>query len=66
MFYLTATEYGHSYIAETYETIDDAYAAIDAMENAIDDGQPSYLLACSIAELKEQIADYLMALDDNA
>jgi len=58
MFYISATEYGHTYHAETFATFDDACDFLNTLENAQDDSY-SYARECSIAELKQQVVDFM-------
>ena len=58
MFYITATEYGHTYHAETFATFDDACHALNMLELSQEDVY-SFERDCAIAELKDQIADFM-------
>jgi hypothetical protein len=59
-FYLSAVdEYGHSYDAQTFHTVEDALSFIDALEDALEDetvGQ-YYAISAAIESLKDQLAD---------
>ena len=59
MFYITATEYGHTYHAETFATLDDACAYLNELQYH-QDCAFSYDREIAIAELTDQIADYLL------
>jgi len=58
MFYITATEYGQTFNAQTFATFDDACDFLNMLENAQDDSY-SYARECSIAELKQQLVDFM-------
>jgi hypothetical protein len=58
MLYITATEYGHTYHVETFSSFDDACDFLNILENAQDDSY-SFERECSIAELKQQIIDFM-------
>ena len=58
MFYITATEYGHTYHAETFATFDDACDFLNMLENAQDDSY-SFERECAIVELQSQIVDFM-------
>ena len=58
MFYISATEYGHTYHAETFATLDDACDFLNMLENAQDDSY-SFERDCAIAELKSQVVDFM-------
>ena len=58
MFYITATEYGHTYYAETFATFDDACHALNMLELSQEDVY-SFERDCAIAELKSQIVDFM-------
>jgi len=59
MFYLTSTEYGHTFNAETFHTLDDARAYLNELQYH-QDFAFSYDREIAIAELTDQIADYLL------
>lgn len=58
MFYITESDYGHTFYAETFPTFDDACDALNAMEYAQDCAY-SYARELAISELKSQIQDFL-------
>jgi hypothetical protein len=58
MFHLTSTDYGQTYHAETFHTLDDACDFLNMLENAQDDSY-SFERECSIAELKQQLVDFM-------
>jgi hypothetical protein len=58
VFYITESDYGHTFYAETFPSFDDACDALDAMECAQDLAY-SYARYCAIAELKQQIVDFM-------
>ena len=58
MFYITESDYGHTFYAETFPTFDDACHYLDAME-CEQDRAYSYARECAIAELKQQIVDFM-------
>ncbi len=58
MFYITESDYGHTFYAETFPTFDDACHYLDAMELAQDLAY-SHARYCAIAELKQQIIDFM-------
>jgi hypothetical protein len=58
MFYITESDYGHTFIAETFPTLDDACDVLNAMECAQDCAY-SYARELAISELKSQIQDFL-------
>ena len=63
VFFLTdENEYGHSEIVDTFETVDDVLAAIDLLEQHLDDGGPVYRLQDAISQLREQLDDHQNAL----
>jgi hypothetical protein len=56
MFYLTSAEYGHTFNAETFHTVEDAQDAISRLYDALEDCTGSgYSIRCAIAELSEQL-----------
>lgn len=63
MFYISATEYGHTYHAETFATLDDACDFLNMLENAQDDSY-SYARECSMAELKQQVVDFMAECEE--
>jgi hypothetical protein len=58
MFYISTTEYGQTFNAETFASFDDACDFLNTLENAQDDSY-SYTRECAIAELKSQIVDFM-------
>jgi len=58
MFYITESDCGLSFYAETFATLDDACDFLNVLENAQDDAY-SYARDCAIAELKQQIIDFM-------
>jgi citrate lyase synthetase len=58
MFYITTTEYGQTFHAETFTTFDDACDFLNLLENAQDDSY-SYARELAISELKGQIVDFM-------
>ncbi len=62
MLHLTSTEYGHTFYAETFATLEDAQDAISRLYDALEDCTGSgYSIRCAIAELEDQISEHLMA-----
>jgi len=58
MFYITATDYGQTYHAETFSSFDDACNFLNMLENAQEDAY-SFERDSAIAELKSQIVDFM-------
>jgi hypothetical protein len=58
VFYITETDFGHTFNAETFHTFDDACAFLDSLELAQDLAY-SYSRDCAISELKQQILDFM-------
>ena len=58
MFYITESDCGHTFYAETFPTFDDACHYLDAMELAQDLAY-SHARYCAIAELKQQVIDFM-------
>ncbi len=58
MFFITESDYGQTFYAETFSTLDDACDALNAMEYAQDCAY-SYTRELAISELKNQIQDFL-------
>lgn len=58
MFFITESDFGHTFYAETFSTFDDACDFLNMLENAQDDSY-SFERECSIAELKQQIVDFM-------
>jgi hypothetical protein len=58
VFYITESDFGQTFHAETFSTLDDACDALNAMEHAQDCAY-SYARELAISELKGQIQDFL-------
>ncbi len=58
MFFITESDCGYTFYAETFATFDDACHCLDAME-CEQDCAYSYARECAIAELKQQIVDFM-------
>lgn len=58
VFYITESDFGHTFYAETFPTFDDACHALNILETEQDRAY-SYARECSIAELKQQIVDFM-------
>lgn len=58
VFYITESDYGHTFHAETFETFDDACHALNTLELSQEDAY-SFARDCAIAELKQQIVDFM-------
>jgi hypothetical protein len=58
VFFITESDFGHTFYAETFSTFDDACDFLNMLENAQDDSY-SFERECSIAELKQQIVDFM-------
>ena len=58
MFYITQSDFGHTFYAETFSSFDDACAFLDSLELAQDVAY-SYARECAIAELQSQIVDFM-------
>lgn len=64
VFFLTdENDYGHSEIVDTFETVEDVLAAIDLLEQHLDDGGPVYRLQDAISQLRDQLEDYHQAAE---
>ncbi len=63
MFHLTSTEYGQTFYAETFQTLDDACDFLNLLETEQDRAY-SFSRELSIAELKSQIQDFLEESED--
>jgi hypothetical protein len=63
MFHLTSTEYGQTFYAETFQTLDDACNFLNLLETEQDRAY-SFSRELSIAELKSQIQDFLEESED--
>lgn len=58
MFYITESDCGHTFYAETFPTFDDACHALNMLELSQEEAY-SFARECSIAELKQQIVDFM-------
>ena len=58
MFYITESDYGHTFYAETFSTFDDACAFLDSLQLAQDLAY-SFTRECAIAEIKQQLVDFM-------
>jgi len=58
MFYITESDFGHTFYAETFSTFDDACAFLDEMQNSQEIAY-SYARECAITELQSQIVDFM-------
>lgn len=58
MFYITESDFGQTFYAQTFPTFDDACHALNILETEQDRAY-SYARECSIAELKQQIVDFM-------
>jgi hypothetical protein len=58
MFHLTSTEYGQTFYAEAFQTLDDACNFLNMLELSQEDSY-SFQRELSIAELKSQIVDFM-------
>jgi hypothetical protein len=58
VFYITQSDFGHTFYAETFSSFDDACAFLDSLELAQDVAY-SYARECAIAELQSQIVDFM-------
>jgi hypothetical protein len=58
MFYITATDCGQTFNAETFSSFDDACDFLNVLENAQEDAY-SFERDSAIAELKSQIVDFM-------
>jgi len=63
MLHLTSTEYGQTFYAETFSTLDDACDFLNLLETEQDRAY-SFSRELSIAELKGQIQDFLLESED--
>lgn len=64
VFYLTSEEFGHSYTAAEFATLDDAQDALSRLYDALEDCRGSgYSIRCAILELEEQINSHTFALE---
>lgn len=59
MFYITESDCGLSFYAETFQTLDDACNYLNQLEYSQDCAY-SYTRELAISQLKDQIADYLL------
>jgi hypothetical protein len=58
VFYITESDFGHTFYAETFPTFDDACHALNMLELSQEEAY-SYARECSISELKQQIIDFM-------
>lgn len=58
MFYITTSDFGQTFYAETFPTFDDACQFLDLLEIEQDRAY-SYARECSISELKQQLVDFM-------
>lgn len=58
VFYITESDFGHTFHAETFPTFDDACHFLNMLENEQDLAY-SFARECAISELKEQIVDFM-------
>ena len=58
MFYITESDFGQTFHAETFPTFDDACAFLDSLQLAQDLAY-SYSRECAISELQSQIVDFM-------
>jgi len=58
MFYITESDYGHTFYAETFSSFEDACAFLDSLQLAQDVAY-SYARECAITELQSQIVDFM-------
>lgn len=58
VFYITESDFGHTFYAETFATFDDACHALNMLELSQDEAY-SFTRECAIAELKQQIVDFM-------
>ena len=58
MFYITESDFGQTFYAETFSTFDDACSFLDSLQLAQDVAY-SYARECAISELQSQIIDFM-------
>lgn len=58
MFYITESDCGQTFYAETFSDFDDACAFLDEMQNSQEIAY-SYARECAITELQSQIVDFM-------
>jgi hypothetical protein len=58
VFYITESDFGHTFYAETFSSFDDACHALNMLELSQDEAY-SFQRECSISELKQQIVDFM-------
>ncbi len=58
VFYITESDYGHTFYAQTFHTLNDACHALNMLELSQEDAY-SFARECSITELKQQIVDFM-------
>lgn len=63
VFYITESDYGHTFYAQTFHTLDDACDALNTLELSQQDAY-SFDRECSITELKQQIIDFMEEMED--
>jgi hypothetical protein len=63
VFYITETDFGHTFNAETFHTFDDACDFLNLLETEQDRAY-SFSRELSIVELKQQIQDFLEESED--
>jgi len=63
MFYISATECGHTYYAETFATLDDACSYLNELQY-YQDCAFSYDREIAIAELIDQIGDFMAECEE--
>jgi hypothetical protein len=58
VFFITESDFGHTFYAETFPTLDDACNFLDSLQLAQDVAY-SYARECAITELQSQIVDFM-------
>ena len=58
MFYITESDFGHIFHAETFATFDEACAFLNILQDE-QDRHYSYARECSMAELQSQLVDFM-------
>jgi hypothetical protein len=58
VFYITESDCGHTFYAETFPTLDDACHFLNMLESEQDLAY-SFTRECAISELKQQILDFM-------
>ena len=64
VFYITESDFGHTFYAETFPTFDDACHALNMLESEQDVAY-SFSRECSIAELKQQLMDFMTESEES-